>query len=96
MASAAGRTSGYRWPGGPRLRGQGVTARVIVVLRDDWLWLRQVGALVPVGVAASKKTESVCGLVPWNLGLSWRSQHEMSQGVAIAAKRFHDEHFTAD
>jgi len=35
----------------------------IVVLRDGWLQFRQIGALVPVEVAASKKTESVRGLV---------------------------------
>ena len=46
-----------------RLRGQGVTARVIVVLRDGWLQFRQIGALVPVGIAASKKNQSVRGLV---------------------------------
>ena len=53
----------YGWPGGRRLRGQGVTARVIVVLRDGWLQFRQIGAPVPVGVAASKKNQSVPGLV---------------------------------
>ena len=41
-----------------RLRGQGVTAGVIVVLRDGWLRLRQIGALVPIGVVASKKNQS--------------------------------------
>jgi hypothetical protein len=63
MASAAGGTSTYGWSGGRRLRGQGVTARVIVVLRDGWLQFRQIGALVPVGIAASKKNQSVRGLV---------------------------------
>jgi hypothetical protein len=53
----------YGWSGGRRLRGQGVTARVIVVLRDGWLQFRQIGALVPVGIAASKKNQSVRGLV---------------------------------
>ena len=50
-------------PARGRLRGQGVTARAIVVLRDGWLQFRQIGALVPVGVAASKKNQSVPGLV---------------------------------
>jgi len=42
-----------------RLRGQGVTARVIVALRDDRIRVPQVGTLMPVDVAASKKAESV-------------------------------------
>ena len=46
-----------------RLRGQGVTARAIVVLRDGWLQFRQIGALVPISVAASKKNQSVRGLI---------------------------------
>ena len=50
-------------PARGRLRGQGVTARAIVVLRDGWLQFRQIGALVPVGVAARKKNQSVRGLV---------------------------------
>jgi hypothetical protein len=67
------RTSGHRWgpDGRPetggvgpyRARGHSVTARVIVVLRDGWLQFRQIGALVPVGVVASKKNQSVRGLV---------------------------------
>ena len=50
-------------PARGRLRCQGVTARAIVVLRDGWLRFRQIGALVPVGVVASKKNQSVRGLV---------------------------------
>ena len=46
-----------------RLRGQGVTVRAIVVLRDCWLQFRQIGAFVPVGVVASKKNQPVRGLV---------------------------------
>jgi hypothetical protein len=49
--------------GAGSLRGQGVAARAIVVLRDGWLQFRQIGALVPVSVAASKKNQSVRGLV---------------------------------
>jgi hypothetical protein len=33
------------------------------VVRDGWLQFRQIGALVPVGVAASKKNQSVRGVV---------------------------------
>jgi hypothetical protein len=33
------------------------------VLRGGWLQFRQIGALVPVGIAASKKNQSVRGLV---------------------------------
>ena len=40
------------------LRGEGVTARV-----DGWLRFWQVGTIVPVDVAASKKTRSVRDLI---------------------------------
>jgi hypothetical protein len=48
---------------GVRPTESGVTARVIVAHRDSELRSLQVGALMPVNVAASKKTESIHGLV---------------------------------
>ena len=48
---------------GCRPAESGVTARVIVAHRDSELRSLQVGALMPVNVAASKKTETVHGLV---------------------------------
>jgi hypothetical protein len=41
------------------LRGDCVTARVIVAQHDGWLRFSQVGTIMPVDVAASKKTASV-------------------------------------
>jgi hypothetical protein len=48
---------------GCRPTESGVTARVIAPLRGGELRFPQVGALMPVNVAASKNTESIHGLV---------------------------------